>query len=141
MSTASEHGEFDAVRLLGNNTMQLVASCAFGVEINVIDGQGNHTFKKHALDVFTVSPLRALAAFILPKFINKAIGVKTIFGQKGTDYIIELARQIIYHRKSSMDNSIQYNDFLQLLINTEISEQDDNKQDLNYLDNSGSNLQ
>ena len=57
-----------------------IAYCAFATKINALEDPGN-PFVLNALDGFNVKPIKILAAFILLKFINNWLGVKTIFGQ------------------------------------------------------------
>jgi len=108
--------EMDVKSVFGGFTLEVIGSAAFATKTNTQENP-DHPFIDHAKKVFNINPFRLIAGLVFPLSVNKALNIKSVFGQKSIEYYIELTRHIIKKRKN--ENKDKYHDFLQLMINAE----------------------
>ncbi|CAG2116652.1 unnamed protein product, partial [Medioppia subpectinata] len=112
MEILAKRGEpIDAKALHQGFTMDVIARTAFGTETNS-QKEPNSPFVRNAHDVFKFNPWKVIPAFIFPKWLNTALGIRTHLGESPNNWIFELSRHLLQKRRNGFKN----NDFLQLLV-------------------------
>ncbi|CAG2112716.1 unnamed protein product, partial [Medioppia subpectinata] len=108
----AERGEpIDAKALHQGFTMDVIARTAFATETNS-QKEPNSVFVKNGRDVFIFNPWKVIPAFIFPKWLNTALGIRTHLGESPNNWICDLSRHLLQKRRNGFKN----NDFLQLLV-------------------------
>lgn len=112
---------FDAKNLISRFSVDVIASCAFGVEFNYDTKEGTQ-FRNMVNVVFTPSKLQLIRFSLLmyyPK-ITKYISLRT-FKEEVSSYFLQIIKDTIQYRK---EKHIDRNDFVQLLLT--LKEQEEN---------------
>ena len=113
MEQLAEHKSTVEVKKLHENlTMDVIASCAFATNTNAGRDPDNE-FLKNFRRMIDIIPIRAIAGFLFPKWLNNLIGLRILADPVATEWILTMLKHIIDKRRVSAEKN---NDFLQLLI-------------------------
>ena len=123
---ASEGKDLDVKLAYGNYTMDVIATCAFGTKTNAYKDPNNQ-FMKNAIAVFNPKLYRLLIQVTLPTKILKLFKIYSTINENVNEFFFDLTRQMIKERKSSKK---KYNDFLDLMISVQKSDQKIDVKDL-----------
>ncbi|CAG2100141.1 unnamed protein product [Medioppia subpectinata] len=111
--------ELDVKRAMGNLSMDVIALCAFGTQIDTHNDTKTNEFVANAQQVFRGN-WRQWAAFLaataFPKLTEK-IGFHTI--KPSNEAFFRSAISSIISRRKSERNSVKHRDYLQLMINAQ----------------------
>ncbi|CAG2164302.1 unnamed protein product [Oppiella nova] len=114
---AKEGREANMKELYGNYTMDVIATCAFATKTNA-HKDPNNPFIKNAKVIFSVKVAKMVAVLVLPKPVLRKMGIQSFFDESANDFFFNLTRHVIKQRKNS---NKKYNDFIDLLLNAEKS--------------------
>ena len=117
---AEERQDLKIKEMHENFTIDVIARCAFATETNALK-EPNDQFVVNFRKLFSLSPFRVVPAFVFPKFVNKLLGINTIFNAEPNEWILSLSKHLIEKRRQSGEKN---NDFLQLLVD---AKEDDHK--------------
>lgn len=109
--------ELDMKRVLGNLTMDVIASTAFAAKIESNIEQ-NNPFLVNATKFFKIKAYRYFAAFLLPQCILKHV-LKSQFDESTNQFFINISRHIIKTRRT---HNIRHSDLIQLLMDAKIED-------------------
>ncbi|CAG2101453.1 unnamed protein product [Medioppia subpectinata] len=112
--------ELDVKRAMGNLTMDVIASCAFGTQIDTHNDHKTHEFVKNAQQVFASTWrlwLSTLSLYIIPKVIRERIGFSNI--APSVRNFFQSAIKTIIARRMSESNPHKHKDYLQLMLNAQ----------------------
>ncbi|CAG2169564.1 unnamed protein product [Oppiella nova] len=112
---AAKKEEVNVKDLYGNYTMDVIATCAFATKTDVHKALDN-PFVVNARITFNQNPLRRIAQMMLPGFVQRRLGLSA---PTTRDFFLGSIRQILSNRRQNQNQ--KYNDFLQLLIDVEKS--------------------
>ena len=104
--------------VFGSFTMDCIAKCAFGTDINA-NKNADNPFVVNAKQLFTIKILKILLTNLLPIFLLRLFRIKSVFNEENNQFFIRVARHIIRKRRESNQ---MYNDFLQLLMDCQSNE-------------------
>lgn len=118
---------FEPLPVLFTFSIDAISATAFATEVNSYQGiasEGKSPLLKHALNFFTISPLKALSYFALPRLINDLFGVQHIFNAASFDYATALIREILRQRRQTKVkvDSNKHKDLIQLLMDAYVDE-------------------
>ncbi|KAH9405750.1 Cytochrome P450 3A4, partial [Tyrophagus putrescentiae] len=112
----------DTKKVIGGFTIDVIASTSFGTETNA-NGMLKTVFIACFLKVF----FRATIAFTFPRWMLNILGIRTFFDEAPLEFFGNLTREMLKQRKES---KVKRNDFIQLLLDSEVDEQQINS--VNY---------
>ena len=111
--------EVDLKWLFGSYTMNVIAKCAFATDTNALEDR-NNPFVVWAHKVVNVPLWRQIIFLLMPgpllDYLNFTIAVPG-----GFEFFKDVAQHVLNERKSD-PNSNKYNDFLQLMVDAERTE-------------------
>ncbi|CAG2100140.1 unnamed protein product [Medioppia subpectinata] len=111
--------ELDVKRAMGNLTMDVIASCAFGTQIDVHNDNKTNEFVANAQQVLRGN-WRLWFMFLMtttfPKLTEK-IGISTM--KPSVEHFFRSAISSIISKRRSQRNSVKHRDYLQLMINAQ----------------------
>lgn len=104
-------------------TIDVIATTSFATEIQIFnDNQKElNQFVQNGMNLFNINSFKFAASFTLPRLILDLLNIKVFFNQEAFEFFINLAKQIVYKRRSS---NIKRNDLVQLLMNACIDEKE-----------------
>ncbi|CAG2182293.1 unnamed protein product, partial [Oppiella nova] len=101
-------------------TMDVIATCAFATKTNT-HKDPNNPFMKNTLKIFSPKLHLILPFIFLPNFVLKFFKLYSGLDETANEFFFNITRHIIKERRNG---NKKYNDFIQLLLN---SEQNNNK--------------
>uniref|UniRef100_A0A1B6DSR1 Cytochrome P450 n=1 Tax=Clastoptera arizonana TaxID=38151 RepID=A0A1B6DSR1_9HEMI len=125
-------GDFDNVQLIGRFTLDVIASCAFGLQLTS-ENELVKNFRAVVTDVISPTGLaffKQIFGTAFPK-VAKKLGIKLV-PTKVSTIIMDIVKDAVEYRFS---NKVDRNDFLQLLLNLRKQGEnkiEDNVGDLDY---------
>lgn len=125
-NVADEQGTIEVREILAQYTTNIIASVAFGIEVDCIADPENE-FRRFGRKVFTTSFSKGIlrvVVFLLPSLVPW-LGLK-IVERDVEDFLMNLVRDNLEHREK---NNVSRKDFFQLLVelrNTGTIQEDDN---------------
>ncbi|CAG2173213.1 unnamed protein product, partial [Oppiella nova] len=99
--------------MMGNFTMDVIATCAFATKTNS-HKDPNNPFVGNAKKIFDFPISRLLPIMLLPKKLSTLLGL-SVQDERLNEFFFDVTKQRINERKS-VKNSKKYNDFIQLLV-------------------------
>lgn len=104
----------DAKNILARFTMEMIVSCAFGIETNTISDENSMFYKKLG-GTMSTSKLRFFRRLIFIFFPSLLRTFRiNVIRQELTEFVTNVVRDTVEYRKK---NNIKRNDFVDLLIN------------------------
>lgn len=101
-------------------TIDVIASTSFATNTDSNGPQSEKSpFVQNGKKFFRFNPFRVFVCFFLSKFLLRLLNIKTVFSPKAFDFFINLTQEIVKQRKTS---GVKRNDFVQLLLDSEIEE-------------------
>ena len=113
-----------------NYTMDVISAIVFATKINS-HKDPNNPFIKNAKKVLEFPILRMLLILILPKILKNLFNIKSIFNETANQFLFDLTLKKINERKSDKNAYKKYNDFIQLLVDAKVN--NDELGHLNYI--------
>lgn len=115
--------ELDIKNLMARFTLDIIGTCAFGLETNSLDDDTNE-FYRVGISVFNNPKYGAKFMFLLHGFrkYGRILRLKT-FQDEVIKFYTDIVRKIVDYR---LTNRIERNDFMQLLIKLHTSDGEDN---------------
>lgn len=113
MADICAKGPVDIKQVLEYYTIDVIGSCAFGIDCNSFTDPSND-FRKYAKRIFSLSfreRIKSLIAHLVPS-VRKLFGLK-IIPRDITDFFINMVRHSVQLRQES---GLMRNDFLQILM-------------------------
>lgn len=108
-------GEFDVKDLCSRHTSDIIASCAFGLDLNCIrDGESEFT-RVGKLLIHPSSLLSAICNYLFLKYfpnVSSALDVRSV-DPRYTDLFTKLVRDTVEYRTK---NDVDRNDFIDLMM-------------------------
>ena len=98
----------------GNYTMDVIARCAFALNIDPYEDVDN-PFVKSANSIFHPKLSKIITVFVLPKFVLNVLKIGSMFDEKSNQFIFNLSRKLLKERRNTTK---VFNDLLQLMIDT-----------------------
>ena len=102
-------------------TMDVIAKCAFGTDINAHQDKYD-PFVVNGLELFNVKNYKIILISLCPRFILKQLNINSFFNDENNEFFLNVARHIIKIRRGSNEKR---NDFLQLLMDAKSSDTKD----------------
>ncbi|XP_054157190.1 cytochrome P450 3A8-like [Oppia nitens] len=115
----SDKKEVEMKKTMGNLTMDVIATCAFGTQIDTYNDQKRSEFILNAQKVFRGS-WRVWAVFVLMQISRKLLewtGLKFL-DPTAQKFFVNAIKSIVTQRKSE-GNTKKHRDYLQLMINAQ----------------------
>lgn len=112
--------EFDVKTLFGNLTMDVIARCAFALDVK--DKETNSDLNKFATMAkrfLTFPPFKIFLAILIPRFLTKVRAAVQLFDKEATDFLMNVASTVIEKRKENSakgQDERSYTDFIQLMM-------------------------
>lgn len=108
-----DQGEFLAKDLFARFTIDIIASCAFGLDVNSIE-DGDHEFYKMGQLIFTPDLMSIVKNNVVMSFpaISRLLRI-SVFDHKVTEMLTSIVRDTEVYRKN---NNVVRNDFIDLLL-------------------------
>lgn len=131
-SKAKDGQEVDLKHLYGCYTMDVIAKCCFAMDTNAFKDPTN-LFVKNASAFFVTSSLRVFLFFVLPDFMKKQLGINLI-GNDVSGFFESVALSVIRKRQKEGPNGIKHNDFVELLMEANASQQSVEPKSSDHLD-------
>ena len=121
--------EFDLKQIYGAYTMDVIGRCAFALKTDPYKDPNNE-FTTRANNIFNTPISLMIFAMCIPTFLIRnqlfrSFLTKTVFKTDNQDFFVNNTLKVIKHRR---DANEKHNDFLQLLMDAERSE-DQTKED------------
>ncbi|CAG2108556.1 unnamed protein product, partial [Medioppia subpectinata] len=113
----------DIKKVLGNYTMDVIAAVAFATNTDAHNDQ-NSAFVTAARQVLDIDIVRMIVILLLPKWLVKAMGIKSRAPESANQFFIDISRRLIRERKADPNSRQKYNDFIQLLIDARPEDRD-----------------
>lgn len=110
----------DIKALFSTFTMNVVAKCAFGVDVDA-HRQEDNPFVRHARNFLNVSKVKLILFLVLPSFVKDALNFQPN-PSSALRYIEFSARDILAQRKRMKDSKRPYPDMMQLLMDASSEE-------------------
>ncbi|CAG2172429.1 unnamed protein product [Oppiella nova] len=112
--------EIELKRVISAYTMDVIASCAFSTKINTY-ADPNNPFTTKVANISNAPNWKRLLQLTLPTFIVSSNIYRKHLSTGGSDavFFMDFSRSLMKKRR---DNKEKYNDFLQLLMNSERSD-------------------
>ncbi|XP_054275106.1 probable cytochrome P450 6a14 [Macrosteles quadrilineatus] len=126
---ASNKQDVEARDILSEFTIDVIASCAFGLQFKM-DSQEGQRFKEMVFKAFPATRFASLVMLLRLLYTRFAsfLGI-TMFSKEVTEYFLNLSKETVRYRK---EQGVKRNDFLQLLMN--LKENEENKNVSNSVD-------
>ena len=115
--STKQNKEIDLKEMNANYTMDVVAKCAFATTTNA-HKDSNNLFMTHAKSIFNFKIWKILFIGILPTFLLRLIGIKSLVSSESIQFFFDTTRYIIRKRR---ENKEKHNDLLQFLMDAERS--------------------
>ncbi|XP_054157189.1 cytochrome P450 9e2-like [Oppia nitens] len=115
----SDKKEVEMKKTMGNLTMDVIATCAFGTQIDTYNDQKRNEFILNAQKVFRGS-WRVWAVFVLMQISQKLLqwsGLKFL-DPTATNFFVNAIKSIVKQRKTDI-NGKKHSDYLQLILNAQ----------------------
>ncbi|CAG2101452.1 unnamed protein product [Medioppia subpectinata] len=112
--------ELDVKRAMGNLTMDVIASCAFGTQIDTHNDHKTNAFVENAMKLFRFNWFLwvfALLLMMLPDSMREWFGF-SLMSATGGKFFRSAINEITARRRAD-PNCGQYRDYLQLMINAQ----------------------
>lgn len=120
--SANSDRSFNTKDVIAGFTIDVIASTSFATDTNSNDDRSKqNSFVDHGLKLFLFSKLRILLFIMVPMFIRKRLGLTLGFEPEHFNFFRDLAKQVIKQRKES---NYKGKDFVQLLMDANVSEED-----------------
>ncbi|CAG2108804.1 unnamed protein product [Medioppia subpectinata] len=129
----------DLKKMCGNYTMDVIAAVAFGTDANAHNDHSS-AFVTSARQILDVDFVRTIIVLLLPKFVVKAIGLKSRVPESANQFFVDIGRRLINERKSDPDSHRKYNDFIQFLVDARPDRDRDAAADVNAFNESEEEL-
>ena len=113
--------------IYGCLTMDVIAKCAFGTDINAKEDSKN-PFVRNAHELFELDFTTIVLINVLPAFLLKLIGIKAIVRERNNQFFFKVTREVMAKRRQ---DKLKFNDFLQLLMD---SQEKENKEKIDKMD-------
>ncbi|CAG2103492.1 unnamed protein product, partial [Medioppia subpectinata] len=113
----------DIKKVLGNYTMDVIAAVAFATNTDAHNDQ-NSAFVTAARQVLDIDIVRMIVILLLPKWLVKAMGIKSRAPESANQFFIDISRRLIRERKADPNSRQKYNDFIQLLVDARPEDRD-----------------
>ncbi|KAF5287520.1 hypothetical protein FQA39_LY04148 [Lamprigera yunnana] len=108
----SDRGPIDIKHILESFGIDVIGSCAFGIDCNSFKNPHND-FGKYARKIFLLTKLRKIkVAIAMSTIFQKILGLKFL-PSDATDFFLNVVKENYQYRKA---NNVVRNDFFQLLI-------------------------
>ena len=110
---ASSSGSVNVKEISNRFTLDVMSSCAFGMESNTLEGE-NLELIKMARKIFRVDGFSIIRTFVVSTFpkISKLLKLR-MFEKSVSDYFYDVISESIKHREI---NDVKRNDFLNMLV-------------------------
>src|SRR5699024_5942625 len=97
-----EAASINAKEVFAGFTIDVIASTAFATETNANDDRSKkNPFVVNGLNIFKFPVFKVIAFFLFPPFVNKLLGIKTVFRDREGNFFLDLCREIVSQRKQS----------------------------------------
>jgi len=118
----------DALELFNIFTLDVIARCAFGIEINIYGQSENNLFVENAQKKFIFSGYREFMTIMLPRSLHRLLGMSNT---DTNDYFVNIIRNVISKRRQNPDE--RHDDFIQLFLEARLIDELDKGQCLYFI--------
>lgn len=108
--------DVDIKSVFAKLTTMVIARCAFATHVNAFTDEKNELLE-HLANFFVINKYRVLLRLILPTFILRLTGMTLTF-PRSNEYVTNICKEILKQRKETIGQQTEYNDLLQLLMDT-----------------------
>jgi cytochrome P450 family 6 len=123
---AEQNIDIDVKEVLAGFTTDVIGSCAFGIDCNSLR-YPDSDFRKYGKKMINFPKLKALKLFFAMLFKKQAKALRLKMNDDDvSDFFINVVRETIESRRN---HSIQRKDFMQLLIDLMVKDENDTRED------------
>ncbi|CAG2170125.1 unnamed protein product, partial [Oppiella nova] len=119
---AVDHTLVDVKQVFGNFALDVLATCAFGIDLRAQNERDNN-FIYNAKTVVSQGIFRYLMALLLPRSVYNMVVLRSGKGQSPDEYFRQLIDSIISDRNNG-ELCHQFKDFIALLLEAEVDDND-----------------
>ena len=128
---AQKKTEINLKDMNGKYTMDVISSCAFATKTNSYEDP-NDPFVKHAKNIFEFPFVRNVFFNLLPKIFSTIFNIKSANDETSNEFFFDMTLKVLNERKKFQNKNKVYNDFIQLLIDAELNNEElHDKNDIN----------